>query len=108
MVWLKSSTFFVSINTSVVIYVSAALCSMLTFDPVTKGHAWVNGTESITQHLLLELDDWLEHRLVLDLSGRDHNAAVHEVCDGVGHIFFSLGQEGLQTEHLSEQKHRDH
>lgn len=79
---------------------------MLTLDPVTKGETGVGGTESVTQHLLLEIDDWLKHSLILDLSGRDHNAAVHEVSDGVGQIFVGLGQEGLQTEHLCEEKHR--
>lgn len=77
---------------------------MLTFDPVAKGKTGVGGTESVTQHLPLETDDWVEHRLILDHGGRDHNAAVHEVSDGVGQIFFILGQVGLQTEHLSEQK----
>lgn len=80
---------------------------MLTFDPVAKGKTGVGGTESVTQDLLLEIDDWLKHFLILDLSGRDHNAAVHEVSDGVGQIFVSLGQVGFQTEHLSEQKHRE-
>lgn len=79
---------------------------MLTFDPVAKCKTGVTGTDSVSQHPLLELDDWLQHPLVLDLSGRDHNAAVHEVSDGVGQIFVSLGQEGLQTEYLLKQKHR--
>lgn len=88
---------------------SRLLCTVstvLTDDPVTKGKTGVAGTESFTQHLLLEFEDWLKHLLVLYLSGRDHYAAVHEVGNGIGQIFFSLGQEGLQTEHLSEQKHR--
>lgn len=76
---------------------------MLTCDPVTKGKTGVAGTESVTQHLLLEIDDWLKHCLVLDLSGGDDNAAVHEVSDGVGQIFFSLGQKSLQTKDLREQ-----
>lgn len=84
----------------------AAVHSMLTFDPVTKGKAHVAGTESVTQHLLLESDDWLKHSLVLDLSGRDHNAAVHEVGDGVGQVLVGLGQVGLQTKHLSGRRHR--
>lgn len=73
---------------------------MLTFDPVAKGKTGVNGAKSVLQHLPLEIDYWLQHCLVLDLRGRDHNAAVHEVSDGVGQIFVSLGQEGLETEHL--------
>lgn len=73
---------------------------MLTFDPVTIGKTGVSGAQSVTQHLLLEIDDWRHHFLILDLSRRDHNAAVHEVSDGIGHIFVGLGQEGLQTEHL--------
>lgn len=79
--------------------------SILTFDPGTKGKSSIGGAESVTQHFLLKFDDGLKHSLILDLGGRDHNAAVHEVSDGIGQIFFSLGQEGLQTEHLSEQKH---
>lgn len=79
---------------------------MLTFDPVAKCKTGVRGTDSFSQHPPLELDDWLQHPLILDLSGRDHNAAVHEVRDGVGQIFVSLGQEGLQTEYLSRREHR--
>lgn len=78
-----------------------------TFDPVAKGKPGVGGAESVTQHPLLEADDWLQHRLVLDRGGGDNNAAVHEVCDGVGHFFFGLGQEGFQAEHLSEHQHRE-
>lgn len=77
-----------------------------TFDPVTKGQPGVGGAESVSQHPLLVADDCLQHGLVLDLSGGDNDAAVHEVCDGVGHILFALGQEGLQTEHLSEHQRR--
>jgi len=73
---------------------------MLTFDSFTKGKTSVGGTQSVTQHLLLVIDDWHQHILILDLSGRNHNAAVHEVSNGVGQIFVSLSQEGLQTEHL--------
>lgn len=79
---------------------------MLTFDPVAKAKTGIGGTQSVTQHLLLEIDDWCKHCLILDLSGGNHNTAVHEVSDGIGQIFVSLGQEGLQTEHLSEHKHR--
>lgn len=77
-----------------------------TFDPVAKGQPGVGGAESVSQHPLLVADDWLQHGLVLDLSGGDNDAAVHEVCDGVGHVLFALAQEGLQTEHLSEHQHR--
>lgn len=77
--------------------------SLATFDPVAEGQPGVGGAESVPQQPLLEADDWLQHHLVLDLSGGDDDAAVHEVCDGVGHVFFGLGQEGLQTEHLSEE-----
>lgn len=68
---------------------------MLTSDSVAKGKTVVGGTESVTQHLPLVVDDWLKQSLILDLSGRDHNAAVHEVSDGIGQIFVSLGQEGF-------------
>ena len=78
--------------------------NMLTYDPVTKGQTGVEGTQPVAQHPLLVIDDRPQHFLVLDLSGRDHNAAVHEVSDGVGQIFVCLSQEGLQTEHLREQK----
>lgn len=78
---------------------------MLTFDPITKCKTGVTGADSVTQHLLLEINDWLQHCLLLDLSRGNHNAAVHEVGNGVGQIFVGLSQEGLQTEHLSEQRH---
>lgn len=73
---------------------------LLTFDPGAIGEASISGAESVAQYPPLVIDDWLEHLRVLDVSGRDHNAAVHEVGDGVGHVRFRLGQEGLQTEHL--------
>ena len=74
---------------------------MLTFNPVTKCETGVIGAESFTQHLPLELNHWIQHGRILDLSGRNHDAAVHEVSDGVVQIFGGLGQEGFQTEHLS-------
>lgn len=80
---------------------------MVTFDPVAKCKTVVRGADSVSQHPLLELDDWLQHPLILDLSGRDYNAAVHEVSDGVGQIFVSLGQEGLQTEYLSKREKQE-
>lgn len=79
-----------------------------TSDPVAKGEPGVSGAESVTQQLLLEVDDRLQHNPVLDLGGGDHNAAVHEVCDGIGYFLFSLGQVGLQTEHLREHQHTLH
>lgn len=81
---------------------------MLTFDPVTVSKARVCGAESVTQHPLLEIDDWLKHFRILDLSGWDDDAAVHEVSDGVGHFFVGLRQVGLQTEHLLEYKKTRH
>lgn len=75
---------------------------MLTFDPVAKCEARVTGAVSVRQHLLLEIDDWLQHGLVLDVSGRNHDAAVHEVSDGVGQILVSLSQEGFQAEDLGQ------
>ena len=75
----------------------------LTFSISTYDEAGVIGAESVSQHLLLEVDDWLEHSLVLDLSGRDDNAAVHEVSDGIGQVLVSLSQVRLQTKHLHNQ-----
>lgn len=71
---------------------------LLTFDPGAVGKASISG--SVAQHPPLVVDDRLEHLRVLDVSGRDHNAAVHEVGDGGGHVLVRLGQEGLQTEDL--------
>lgn len=48
----------------------------------------------------MEADDWLEHGLALDLSGWDQNAAVHEVSNGTGQLFFTIGKIGLQAEDL--------
>lgn len=79
---------------------------LLTFDPVAVSEASVAGAQSVAQYPPLVIDDWLEHLRILDVSGRDHNAAVHEVGDGVGHVLVRLGQEGLQTEHLLGQRHR--
>lgn len=75
----------------------------LTFSSVSKGQSGVSRTESVSQHFLLVRDDGFKHGLVLDLSGRNHDAAVHEVCDGVGQIFVILGQERFQAEHLMEE-----
>lgn len=74
----------------------------LTLNSVAEGNPGVGRAESILQHLLLEGDDGLQHGLVLDLGGRDHDAAVHEVCDGIGHLLVSLGQVRLQAEHLGD------
>lgn len=79
---------------------------LLTFHPVAVSEASVGGAQSVAQYPPLVIDDWLEHLRILDVSGRDHNAAVHEVGDGVGHVCVRLGQEGLQTEHLLGQRHR--
>lgn len=77
------------------------MCSKLTFEPIAKCKSCVTGANSVTQHLLLEIDDRFQHCCILDLGGRNHDAAVHEVTDGVGQVFFGLRQKGLQTEHLS-------
>lgn len=76
----------------------------LTFDPGAVGKASISGAESVAQYPPLVIDDWLEHLRVLDVSGRDHNAAVHEVGNGVGQVRVRLGQEGLQTEHLGRRR----
>lgn len=76
---------------------------LLTFDPGAIGEASIGGAESVAQYQPLVIDDWLQHLWILDVSGWDHNAAVHEVGDGVGHVRIRLGQEGLQTEHLGRQ-----
>ena len=73
---------------------------MLTSSPVAEGNPGVRWAESLLQHHLLEVDDWLQHSLVLDLGGRDDNAGVHEVGDGIGQLLVSLGQVRFQAEHL--------
>lgn len=60
---------------------------MLTFHPFPKGKTGVSGTESVTQEFFLEVNHRLQHCLILDLSGWNHNAAVHEVSDGICDLF---------------------
>lgn len=68
------------------------------FEP--QAQRGVGGPEPVLQQFLLEANDGGEHGLALDLSGRDHDAAVHEVCHGVRQLTGALRLERRLVEHL--------
>lgn len=60
----------------------------------------IRGLEPVLQQFLLKADDRGEHRFVLDLGGRDDDAAVHEVAHGVGQLAGALCLKRCLVEHL--------
>lgn len=59
---------------------------LIVFTPARSGvqaEHGIIGLGSVLQQLLLKADNGAKHRFVLDLCGRDDNAAVHEVVQGV-------------------------
>ena len=68
--------------------------------PISKVNSSVSRAESVLQQLLLKANDWPQHGIILDLSGRDHNAAVHEISDGIGDLLVTLCQVCFQAEYL--------
>lgn len=60
----------------------------------------IRGLEPVLQQFLLKADNRAEHRFVLDLSGRDDDAAVHEIDHGVRQLAGTLRLKHCLIEHL--------
>lgn len=62
----------------------------------------IGGLVPVLQQLFLEADDRREHGFVLDLGGRDDDAAVHEVRHCIRELAGSLRLKGGLIEDLKQ------